>query len=159
MIIRLLLLIAMGCWAGAAQATCSTPGACFCSVSLTELAFGDYNPQSPSPSDTVGTVSVSCNGPDPANSTFSIALNGGSSGNINQRSMLSGLHPLYYNLYTNAARTIIWGDGSGSGESVTSRFPTTSRPVAKFDIYGRIPALQNAFVGTYRDTVTVTVSY
>jgi len=159
MIARLLLLIGMVTWAGAAQAACSTPGACFCSISLTAIAFGSYNPQSASPSDTVGTISISCNSPDPARSSFNIAMSAGSSGNINQRSMLSGQHPLYYNLYTNAARTIIWGDDSGGGESVTSNFPATSRSTVKFNIYGRIPALQNAWVGTYHDSVTVTVAY
>ena len=71
----------------------------------------------------------------------------------------SGSHPLYYNLYSNAGRTIIWGDDSGGGESVASSFPAASRSAKAFSIYGRIPALQNAWVGIYHDSVTVTVSY
>jgi len=159
MIARLLALIGALTWAGAAWAACSTPGACICSTSVTSIAFGNYNTQSLSPTDTVGTVSVSCSSPDPANSTMSIALSPGSSGNANARAMQAASHPLYYNLYTNAARTIIWGDDSGGGESVAASFPATSRSTVKLSIYGRIPAQQNAWVGTYHDSVTVTVSY
>jgi len=159
MIVRLLVLIAVLTWAGAAQASCSSSGACLCSVSLTSIAFGSYNPQSPSPTDTVGTLSVSCSSPDPANSTMSIALSPGASGNSNTRMMQSGVHPLYYNLYTNAARTTVWGDGSGGGETVAASFPTSSRASVKISIYGRIPAQQNGWVGVYHDSVTVTVSY
>ena len=159
MIVRFLILLAALTWASAAQANCSTAGACMCSVSLTSIAFGSYNPYSPSPTDTVGTMSISCSSPDPANSTMSITLSPGSSGNVNARAMQAGLHPLYYNLYTNAARTIIWGDDSGGGESVAANFPATTRSTIKLNIYGRIPAQQNAQVGSYRDSVTLTVSY
>jgi len=159
MIARLLVFIATFTWAGAAWASCSTPGACTCSVSVTSIAFGHYDTQSPSPNDTVGTLSVSCSSPDPTDSTMSIALSPGSSGNINARAMEAGAHPLYYNLYTNAARTIIWGDDTGGGQSVAAGFPATSRAAVKLSIYGRIPAQQNAWVGVYHDAVTVTVSY
>lgn len=159
MMARMLAFLLAVTWAGAAQASCSTGGACMCSVSLTSIAFGSYNPYSPSPADTVGTISVSCSSPDPANSTMSIALGPGGSGNINARMMQSGVHPLYYNLYSNAARTVIWGDDSGGGNSVAANFPTVSRGSVKLSIYGRIPAQQNAWVGVYHDTVTVTVSY
>ena len=159
MIVRFLVLIAALTWASAAQANCSSAGACMCSVSLTSIAFGSYNPYSPSPTDTVGTMSISCSSPDPANSTMSIALGPGGSGNINARMMQSGVHPLYYNLYSNVARTVVWGDDSGGGSSVAANFPATSRGSIKLSIYGRIPAEQNAWVGVYHDTVTVTVSY
>jgi spore coat protein U-like protein len=159
MIARFLALIAAFAWAGAAWAACSTPGACLCSVSLTSIAFGSYNPYSPSPTDTVGTLSVFCSSPDPSGSTMSIALSPGGSGNANARMMQSGTHPLYYNLYSNAARTAIWGDDSGGGESVATNFPASSRSAVKLSIYGRIPAQQNAWVGVYHDVVTVTVSY
>jgi len=159
MIARFLLLVAMVTWAGAAQAACSTAGACSCSISLTALSFGIYDPLSASPRDTVGTMSISCSSPDPAASTFTVSLSGGNSGDVNARRMMSGSHPLYYNIYTNAARTIIWGDDSGGGASVSAGFPPSVRSEKTFNMYGRIPAQQNAWVGTYIDEVTVTVAY
>jgi len=159
MIARLIALAATLLWTGVAWAGCSSSGACMCSVSVTSIAFGHYDTQSPSPNDTVGTISVSCSSPDPAASTMSVALSSGASGNINARTMQAGSHPLSYNLYTNAARTIIWGDDSGGGQSVTASFPPTSRSAVKLSVYGRIPAQQNAWIGVYHDAVTVTVSY
>lgn len=145
--------------AGAASASCAAGGTCSCSISITSLAFGAYDTQSPSPTDTVGTLSISCSSSDPANSTLSVSLSPGNSSDLNARKMLSGTHPLYYNLYTNVARTTVWGDGSGGGDAVTSSFPASSRGSVKLSIYGRIPAQQNAYVGVYHDSVTVTVTY
>ena len=144
---------------GTAGATCPGSAVCTCVISLTSLAFGEYNPQAPAPTDTVGTISILCNSPDPATSALSISLSPGSSGNANSRTLTLGSHPLYYNLYTNAARTVVWGDGSGGGESVVSTFPIPSHSSKTFSIYGRIPALQKAWAGSYRDTITVTVTY
>jgi spore coat protein U-like protein len=159
MIARLLALIALFTWAGAAWAACSSTGSCICGVSLTSMAFGSYNPQAPSPTDTVGTLSIVCSSANTTDSTMSVALSPGASGNINARMMQAGTHPLYYNLYNNAARTVIWGDGSGGGESVAINVPAASREPVKLSIYGRIPAQQNAWVGIYHDVVTVTVTY
>jgi spore coat protein U-like protein len=158
-LIRLCIVLAATLWGSAAWAGCYNPGTCTCVVSLTSIAFGNYDPQSPGPTDTVGTLSVSCTSGDPGNSTLSISLSGGSSGNANARTMLQGSHPLYYNLYSNVARTAVWGDDSGGGESVASGFPAVSRGAKAFSIYGRIPAMQNAWAGAYHDSITVTVTY
>ena len=42
MIARILAFIAAMTWAGAAWAACSSAGACFCSISLTSMAFGTF---------------------------------------------------------------------------------------------------------------------
>jgi spore coat protein U-like protein len=74
--------------------------------------------------------------------------------------MSMGSHQLNYNLYTNSARTSIWGDGSSGtntvGDSYTLGIGTT---VNDYTVYGRIPALQNAYSGFYSDSVIVTVEY
>ena len=152
------IVLSAGLWASTAWAGCYDPGACTCVMSLTGVAFGNYDPQSPSPTDTVGMLTVSCTSGDPGNSTFSIALSPGSSGNANARTMLHGTHPLYYNLYANVARTVVWGDDSGGGESVASGF-AANRVAKAFSIYGRIPALQSPWAGSYHDSITVTVTY
>ena len=156
---RAIALLIVSLWGGAALAGCYTPGACTCVVSLTSVAFGTYDRFSPSPSDTVGNLSISCISGNPAASTFTVALSPGNSGNASQRNMLLGSNPLYYNLYTDAAHSIIWGDDSGGGQSVTSSFPPASRTAKLFSIYGRIPELQNVPAGAYRDSITVTVTY
>lgn len=148
-----------GLWANAAFAACYSAGACTCIVALTSVAFGTYDRMSPGATDTVGNLSISCVTANPADSTFTVALSTGSSGDANARTMLKGASALHYNLYIDAARTVVWGDDSGGGQSITSSFPAASRAAKMFNIYGRIFALQNVVPGPYRDSITVTVTY
>ena len=66
---------------------------------------------------------------------------------------------LNYNLYANAARTQILGDGLQGTTTITANLNgllvfSTSAPV-----YGRIPQSQWVPSGTYNDTVIITVQY
>jgi spore coat protein U-like protein len=71
--------------------------------------------------------------------------------------MTSGSNSLTYGLYTNAARTTVWGDGTGSTATVTN---TGSGSAQNFTVYGRIPAGQTSTpAGIYADTVSVTITY
>jgi spore coat protein U-like protein len=137
-----------------------------CSVSATNLAFGNYTPGGGALSST-STVSVLCtNG-----TTFTAALNGGTTtgGTVAQRLMAEsgGSGTLQYNLYTTVAHATVWGDGTGS--SVT--LPGTGTGMALADavsltVYGQLPdsaANQAAPVTgattAYSDVITVTVTY
>jgi spore coat protein U-like protein len=64
---------------------------------------------------------------------------------------------LLYNLYTNAARSVIWGDGV-TGASVPLRVGRNGR-VESRTVYARIPPRQPAAPGSYLDTVVVTFTY
>jgi hypothetical protein len=77
--------LAISLCAGAASAACYSAGACTGVVALTSVAFGTYDRMSPGPTDTVGNLSISCVSGNPADSTFTIALSPGSSGNANSR--------------------------------------------------------------------------
>lgn len=125
-----------------------------CSVSATNLNFGNYTASSGSNLDATSTVSVTCtNG-----QAYTIALDGGSvAGNVSARTMSDGAaHILSYGLYTDAGYTTLWGDGTGG----TSTLPGTGNGTQQnATVYGRIAASQFATAGTYTDTVTVTVSY
>ena len=133
-----------------------------CSVSTAPVGFGIYNPLAPLPATATGTVTVTCT---VTLATFleswTIALSQGNSGNFNSRSMLNGSSVLSYNLYTSAAYTSIWGDGSGSTALVSS--PLTLLQVGNvsfnYPVYGVIPAGQDRAAGTFMDTITVTVNY
>jgi spore coat protein U-like protein len=67
--------------------------------------------------------------------------------------MTAGTADLDYNLYSDAARLIVWGDGV-SASDVSASGTSVDLP-----IYGRIPARQNVKAGVYVDTITITVSY
>jgi spore coat protein U-like protein len=66
--------------------------------------------------------------------------------------MVSGPDSLGYNLYTDAARTQVWGDFFNGG---TIQVAPAGTP-ARLDVYGRIPAGQNVATGSYTDSITVT---
>lgn len=144
---------------GTASASCASGATCSCNAVLTGVAFGSYDTQRSSPTDSVGTLSISCQSSNFPGSSLSIAMGPGASGNVAARAMTTGSHALSYNLYVDAARTMVWGDDSGGGQAVASSFPTGARETRTFSIYGRIPPMQNAWVGSYRDTVTVTIAY
>jgi spore coat protein U-like protein len=124
------------------------------------LTFGAYAPAGGN-RDVSATLGVRCASGVP----FQIALNGGGSGSVaNRRMSATGLpaEKLDYQLYTNAARTVVWGDGSG-GSSVAVGTGGGLFAVRSFTVYGRVPdspANQAAAPRTdYRDVVTITVTY
>ena len=126
----------------------SPASAVTCGVSSAGVAFGSYDTLISTPLDGVGTISVNCLLPTP----FTVALSAGS-GTFAQRQMTAGATQLGYNLYTDATRTIVWGDGI-SGSTVSA-----SGTSVDLSIYGRVPAGQNVAAGVYSDSIVITVSY
>jgi len=121
-----------------------------CTVTALPVVFGAYNPLSSQNVDGAGSVSIACV---PA-SAYAVSLNTGL-GTYSARRMASGSYSINYNLYVDAARSVVWGDGSGSTSTVTG-----SSASATYPVYGRIPGSQSAAgVGAYADTITVTVSF
>jgi spore coat protein U-like protein len=111
-------------------------------------AFGTYDTLSFAPLDAVGTISYQCSPPKPT-----VQISTGSSGSYSARTMRSGAATLLYNLYLDAARTMVWGDGS-AGTFTDS--PNPGNVTRSIPVYGRIPANQDAASGSYSDTILVT---
>jgi spore coat protein U-like protein len=130
-----------------------------CTVTTTPVNFGSYDVFSNSALDTVGQVSVNCSGGASTSYSVVIQLNKGLNGSIPQRKMQrsSGNDTLSYNLYTNAGRSIIWGDGTGG--SSTQTLNMNGGPASTLSIYGRVPPLQDVSIGNYTDSVTVTINF
>jgi spore coat protein U-like protein len=126
------------------------------SVSATGVNFGVYDPGAASSTKSMGTVAVQCTiGILPS---FQVALSTGGSGSYATRKMSNGTDRLSYNLYTDAGRTIIWGDGSG-GTSINSFGGLISLGSTSFTVYGKAPKGQYPAPGSFTDTITVTVTY
>lgn len=136
---------------------------CSCEVSTTAVAFGTYDPLSASPHDSAGNVHVSCTTTLGLLVTLTISLDKGSySSSFSPRKMASGANRLNYDLYTDAAHTIIWGDGSGGTQTVSDSLALSLLGAVTWDhaAYGRIPASQTTVPpGSYADTVIVTLTY
>lgn len=131
-----------------------------CLVSASNLAFGAYDPSSATDLDVDTSVSVRCTKDTP----FTVALNAGvtSGATLVQRRMTNGTDFMNYNLYTTAARTTIFGDGTGGTGTVGGTGAGLGAAQAQsVSVFGRIPALQSTLSpGTYTETtITATVTY
>lgn len=148
-----------------------TPATAFaaldCSVSVTGVSFGTYDPGLTSPDDSTGSVTVTCvytgpGGADQAN--YVVTLSPGTSASYSPRQMGAGTSRLGYNLFGDAGRSQVWGNATGGttvikgslkvGPGVGNR--TQSRT---HTVYGRIPALQDADSGNYADSILVTLTF
>jgi spore coat protein U-like protein len=137
-----------------------------CSVSTPGLSFGGYDVFATVATNGTATLSVTCSLIAPAsdgNVSYAISLSAGHSNSFVQRQMFTGANVLGYNLYTTNTYAVVWGDGTGSTTTIsgTMKLNKISNPsqTVKQTVYGRIPALQDAAVGSYVDNVTVTVTF
>lgn len=129
-----------------------------CSVtSLTGVAFGVYDAFGSSPVYSAGSITYECSEVG-ASDTIAIDLSTGSSSTYDPRRLIHGIHYLAYNLYLDAAHSIVWGNGAGGTARYQQIEPAEATAVA-VPVYGQIPALQNAAAGTYGDTIVATVIF
>lgn len=154
-------LLAMGNAAAATttttfQVTATVANKCIID-SASDMAFGDYSPTDGDKSATSDIVLRCSKG-----GTYNVGLDGGTTGTVAQRLMANGSNTLQYNLYQEASHTTIWGNtvgtdtvaGTGNGMGVPQAITHT--------VYGQLldsAFNQDAAVGSYADTITVTVTY
>jgi spore coat protein U-like protein len=145
-------LLVLGATTTRAKAAQPTSG---CSLSGAAIAFGAYDPTSAIALDTAGAVVYRCTQRD-RNIMITLSQGGGTS--YATRRMVKGADQLFYNLYRDAGRTVIWGDGSAGTQAYIIQNPPNNQDI-NVPIFGRIPALQNAGEGVYGDTITVTLTF
>ncbi|XUY29093.1 Csu type fimbrial protein [Agrobacterium sp. rho-8.1] len=93
-----------------------------------------------------------------ASTPFTIGLSAGSGANatVSNRLLTSaGGATIGYSLYTNSARTSVWGNTVG----VDRQASTGTGAAQNFTVFGRVAAQTTPVIGTYNDTVTVTINY
>jgi len=133
-----------------------------CTVAATDLSFGNTFTGAANV-DSTSTVNVNCSNGAPYALSLDVGTGGGT---FAARTLAKVAGPptpgtLTYNLYRDAARTEVWGDGvapstftvSGTGTGMANTLPST--------VYGRLPAAGNGnpVTGDYSSTITVTVTY
>lgn len=127
-----------------------------CAISASNLGFGNYDPLAVSATTGTTSVNVQCSLLAPFNILLNSGVQGG--GTVTTRKMKIagvGTDTLNYELTRDVGHALNWGEtigtdtlsGLGTGLSVAST------------IYGRIAAGQNKPIGSYSDTITVTVNY
>lgn len=125
-----------------------------CTVEADDLAFGTQA-QLDVDVDSSNQIRTSCS----TGLAYSVALGTGGGGAFNARRMVHENFPaeiVGYQLYTDALRTQIWGDGTGG--TVTAGATGSGSPQAS-TVHGRVPPQATPRPGAYDDTVIVTVSY
>lgn len=137
-----------------------------CTVTAVGVNFGVYDPYLTAPDDSVGEIAVTCthvSGP-AIDVRYTVTLSTGGGGSFAPRRLRAGTALLGYNLWSDPARSSIWGNGS-SGTVIVSGLlkvgPGVGNGVrtAVHPIYGRIPALQDAAEGDYLDSIVATLTY
>jgi spore coat protein U-like protein len=105
------------------------------------------------PLDSMVTGSLTCT----ATTAVAVALSPGLCGSYATKKLGSGPNKrLNCNLYLDAARPLVWGDGTSPTRNVTAT--VVGNITFTGTVYGRIPAGQNFSAGAYTDTITVTVT-
>lgn len=122
-----------------------------CTIDIAALSFGSIDPLANAASDSVTTFTVTC----PVDTAYSATVTAGA-GSYADRRMTSAGGTLDYQLYTEASRSLVWGDGS-AGTSVISG--SAGPAGVTRSLYGRVPAQPMAIPGSYSDTLLVTVTY
>lgn len=126
-----------------------------CNLSATNLVFGTYDAASGSPLDAASSISVYCSN----GLAYDVALNVGSGGGtFATRTLVSGGNTLNFNLFSNAARSSIWGDGTGSTATVSGT-GAGLLTATTHSVYGRVASGQDRAIGSYASTITVTVTF
>lgn len=122
-----------------------------CTIQNGTLSFGAYTGAVLT---ATGTFTVNCT--NNGDYTIGLGVGGGSGASFANRFMTNGTYTLGYNIYTSAADTTVWGDGTSSTATVAGVGTGSSQTV---NVYGKIPANEAAISGTYTDTVVATITY
>lgn len=134
-------------------------------VSAGTLAFGPYDALAPAPNDTQIDVTVTCDRDGgPQNVTLTLQANQGMNGtSVNARRLAhTGGTPdaLAYGLYSDPARSDVLGMSDGVNTmQVPLAIGNKNSATARLTIFGRIPAGQDVTVGSYSDSVQLTLMY
>ena len=150
-LLRMLAVAAGLAGAGAAQAQLA------CNISsASPMLFGTYNPLLFTDHLAQTSMNIRCTGADYR--LMLIRLGPGLYGTVAARNMRSAAgFTMSYFLYSNSARSIIWGDGTGG--TYPNFLIVGPGSNSTLQMYGRIPQRQNVRVGAYTDIVTVAIDF
>jgi len=103
--------------------------------------------------DQQSTLQVQCTNTTPY--TIGLDAGAGTGATVGVRLMTSGANTVNYSLYSDGARSTVWGNTIG-----TNTVAAIGNGAAQnYTVYGRVFAQTTPAPGTYTDTVNVTVTY
>lgn len=136
----------------------TTSVAASCSLgAVRSVVFGVYSYADVTPKDAEGSINVKC----PEGLAYNIGLNegAGKGGSATNPRIMAGPGDglLKYDLFQDARHSVIWGNTPG--KDTVAGVGNGDEEDKPHVVYGRIPAGQNVPVGSYADTVTITVNF
>lgn len=141
--------------AASAAAECSS-----FSVTTTGVAFGVYDTLEPAATTSSGSIEVSCSGDLGLEAAYTISLGTGTSASFLPRRMNRSAVDLVYNLFTDPAHVLVWGDGTGGTHRISDLVPLVhATEYRQYDVFGLIYPQQQIPSGTYSDSIVVSVSF
>lgn len=137
-----------------------------CSLgTVSNVAFGTYDPTSAigaTNGEANTSIGVTCTSGTTYTVTLNYGANGGTSADRFMKGGASGTALIGYNLYVDNAYANVWQDAADCTSSTNCVYQATASGVAQsYTVYGKIDSTQATAptVGSYSDTITVTVSY
>ena len=149
----------------ASQASAQSGISCTAGTTSGVLAFGNIVVTAPAGVSTLlGEFIVRCANVDnnSRNVRLRLAISAGNSGTAGQRQMrqAGAPTPLLYNLFEDAAYTVVWTASTGGRPDEFLTIPARSTTEVRRPIFGRVPGSQtNVTPGLYSDTLIATVRY
>ena len=163
----LMIALLLACWTPLARGQATNP-AVSCQILTDPVVFGAYSVISRTPELAVGRVELRCLGRS-VTPAARIMLSTGTSGGFQQRTLLNGANRLTYNLYVDAGRHIIAGDGTQGTATLApvpadvglKQFRGGLQAAARvvFRIYAKLDPGQLVPAGDYADQIRVTVEF
>lgn len=144
-------------WAATATTTFTVTGTVVaaCSVTAGGMSFGTTIPNPITANiDATSTITATCANGTPY--TIALSAGGGPGATFATRFMTNGGSTMTYSLYTNAARTAVWGTGAAGSTVAAGTGNGAAQPIT---VWGRIPPQTVATAGAYTDTITVTITF
>ena len=125
-----------------------------CTITTTAVDFANYDPTAAGADTATGGINVTCTrGANGMTIDLSTGANAASAVATNRAMSNGGTEYLDYDLFTANDYATVWTTG------VSIPASTNSAVAQAIPVYGRMPALQDAAVGTYGDTVLATLNY
>jgi spore coat protein U-like protein len=124
---------------------------------VSPIVFGNYDPIVGSSVDAQSQVSFRCGKSNARSILVQISLGTGAAATFNRR-MSGGRDLLRYNVYLDAARNIIWGDGTGGTQVFKESVPPNNKLVT-VPVFGRVFSGQDVAADAYSDHLVVTLDF
>ena len=127
-----------------------------CSIEVADIQFDSYDPTYGVNNNSTGSVTSTCTTGGAVVLTLgeSIIPGDGSTAEVPVRQMTSGGNTLAYGLFQEIGHTTVFGNSAGTGHSFTA-----SGGADVITVFGSIPKNQSVAIGSYVDSVSVTLTY